>query len=110
MEFFSPYAHDFVRIAACVPRLAVADPAFNAAQTLAQLKQGHDSGVALMVFPELGISAYAIDDLLLQDALLEAGQAEIAGLVEQSRTLSPMFAVGAPLACDGRLYNCAVVI
>ena len=110
MEFFSPYSHEFVRVAACVPRLAVADPAFNGAETLALLKQGHEAGAALMVFPELGLSAYAVDDLLLQDALLEAVQAEIGKLVEASRTLGPAFCVGAPLQSDGRLYNCAVAI
>ena len=110
MDFFSPYAHEFVRIAACVPRLAVADPIYNGEQTLALLKRGHDQSVGLMVFPELGISAYAIDDLLLQDALLDAVQAELTALVEASRDLFPAFAVGAPLRYDGRLYNCAVVI
>jgi NAD+ synthase (glutamine-hydrolysing) len=110
MDFFSPYRHEFVRIAACVPGLAVADPVFNGAETLALLKRGHDQSVGLMVFPELGLSSYAIDDLLLQDALLDAVQAEIASLVEASRDLFPVFAVGAPLQYDGRLYNCAVVI
>jgi NAD+ synthase (glutamine-hydrolysing) len=110
MDFFSPYAHEFVRIAACVPRLAVADPIFNADETLALLKQGHEKHVGLMVFPELGLSAYAIDDLLLQDALLDAVQAQLRRLVDASRGLFPAFAVGAPLRYDGRLYNCAVVI
>ena len=110
MDFHNPYRHEFVRIAACVPRLAVADPAFNAEQTLALLQQGHERSVALMVFPELGLSAYAIDDLLLQDALLEAVQVQLGRLVEASRKLFPAFAVGAPLRHRGRLYNCAVVI
>jgi NAD+ synthase (glutamine-hydrolysing) len=110
MDFFSPYRHEFVRIAACVPGVAVADPAFNADETLALLKQGHADHVGLMVFPELGLSAYAIDDLLLQDALLDAVRAQLARLVEASRGLMPVFAVGAPLQHDGRLYNCAVVI
>ena len=110
MDFFSPYAHDFVRIGVCVPRVAVADPAFNAEQTLVLLEQGHAAHVGVMVFPELGLSAYAIDDLLLQDALLEAVQRELKRLVDASRRLFPAFVVGAPLSCDGRLYNCAVAI
>ncbi len=65
---FSPYAHGFARIAACVPSLRPADPAYNAARTLDTGAPGrHEAGAALMVFPELGISGYAIDDLLLQD-------------------------------------------
>jgi NAD+ synthase (glutamine-hydrolysing) len=108
--FFSPYAHDFVRVAACVPEIRPADPRFNTDETLELLAQGDRARAALMVFPELGLSAYAIDDLLLQDALLEAVEAEIARLAQESRKLFPVFAVGAPLRVDGQLYNCAVVI
>jgi len=62
-----------------------------------------------MLFPELGLSAYAIDDLLLQDALLDAVEAAIDRLVEASRDLRPACIVGAPLRRNNRLYNCAVV-
>lgn len=110
MDFFSPYRHEFVRVAACVPAVAVADPLFNATATLELLRQGHAQSVGLMVFPELGLSSYAIDDLLLQDALLDAVQAQLKVLVEASAELLPAFCVGAPLQYDGRLYNCAVVI
>jgi NAD+ synthase (glutamine-hydrolysing) len=110
MDFYSPYAHDFVRVAACVPTLSVADPAANAAETLALLKRGDAAGCALMVFPELGLCGYAIDDLLLQDVLLEAVEAEVAGLVKASKGLRLAFAVGVPIRADGLGYNCAVVI
>jgi len=62
-----------------------------------------------MLFPELGLSAYAIDDLHLQDALLDAVEAAIDRLVEASRDLRPVSIVGAPLRRNNRLYNCAVV-
>ena len=109
-SFFSPYAHEFVRLAACVPEIRPADPRFNADETLELLAEADAAKVALMVFPELGISAYAIDDLLLQDALLDAVEVEIARLVQASRKLFPTFVIGAPLRVDGRLYNTAVVI
>ncbi len=108
--FDSPYRHGFVRLAACVPRITLADPLANAAETLALLRRGHAKDVALMVFPELGLSAYSIDDLLQQDALLDAVEAGIGRLVEASGDLFPAFAVGAPLRFDGRLFNAAVVI
>jgi len=110
VSFFSPYAHDFVRVAGCVPRIEPACPRFNADRTLDLLRQGDAERVGVMVFPELGLSAYAIDDLLQQDALLDAVDAEIARLVEESRELFPAFAVGTPIRVDGRLYNTAVVI
>ena len=60
-SFFSPYGHEFVRLGACVPHVAVADPRQNADNVLDLLASGDKARVALMVFPELGISAYAID-------------------------------------------------
>lgn len=110
LPFLSPYRHGFVRIAACVPTICIADPADNAARTLDLVRKGHEDGVAVMLFPELGISAYAIDDLLHQDALLDAVETAIETLAQASRKLAPAFVVGAPLRSGGRLFNCAVVI
>jgi NAD+ synthase (glutamine-hydrolysing) len=110
LPFHSPYAHGFVRLAVCVPRLRPADPVYNTDAMLELLGQADAASAAVALFPELGVSAYAIDDLLLQQTLLEAVEQQIERLVEASRTLRPAFAVGAPLAHRGRLYNCAVVI
>ena len=108
--FYAIHAQGFVRVAVCTPRVAVGEPGFNAAETLDLAGQGHVQGVDLMLFPELGISAYAIDDLLLQDALLRRVDAELARIVAASAKLAPVLVVGAPLQHAGRLYNCAVVI
>jgi NAD+ synthase (glutamine-hydrolysing) len=108
--FYAIHAQGFVRAAVCTPRVAVGDPGFNARRTLEMAKAGDDQGCDLMLFPELGISAYAIDDLLLQDALLRRVDAELAMLAKASEDLAPVLIVGAPLAHEGRLYNCAVVI
>jgi NAD+ synthase (glutamine-hydrolysing) len=108
--FFSPYRHGFVRVGACVPQVAVAEPAKNGDQVLALLARGDKAGLALMVFPELCLSAYAIDDLLFQDAVLDAVVGQIARLLTASKKLSPVFVVGAPLRWRGRLYNCGVAI
>jgi NAD+ synthase (glutamine-hydrolysing) len=108
--FHAIHSHGFVRVAACTPAVAVGDPGFNAAQILALAREGDARGVDLMLFPELGLSAYAIDDLLLQDALLSRVEAEMEGLVAASRDLAPVLIVGAPLQHNGALYNCAVVI
>jgi NAD+ synthase (glutamine-hydrolysing) len=104
------YSHDFVRLAAAVPRVEVADPVFNAAETLRLARQAHAENAALVAFPELGVSAYAIDDLLFQDALLDGVERAIGQVVEASKALYPVLVVGAPLRSEGRLYNTAVVI
>ena len=95
--FLNPYRHEFVRVAACVPPVAVAEPERNAEQVGAMLVAGDAAQIGLMVFPELALSAYAIDDLLFQTALLDAVEREVARLITASRDLMPVFAVGAPL-------------
>ena len=64
LRFDCLYSHDFVRLASCVPRIEVADPAFNFAETLRLAASGDAAKATVMVFPELGLSAYSIDDLL----------------------------------------------
>ena len=66
--------------------------------------------VALAVFPELGLSGYAISDLLQQTTLLEAVEAAIGTIAAASVELMPLLLVGAPLRHLGALYNCAVAI
>ena len=109
-QFFSHQRQGFVRVAACTPRISVGDPKANAAETIALMREGEGRSADLMLFPELGISAYAIDDLLLQDALLDGVEAALAELVEASKALRPIFIVGAPVRRNARLYNCGVVI
>jgi len=109
-RFFALHRQGFVRVAACTPRIAVGDPARNAVETLELLHEGAARGVDLMLFPELGLSAYAIDDLFLQDALLDGVERAIASLVQASQELPCVFAVGAPVRYNHRLFNCAVVI
>jgi len=108
--FFSHHRQGFVRVAACTPRVGTGDPAFNAVETIALAREGHAVAVDLMVFPELGVSAYAIDDLHLQDALLDGVEAALAQIADATLGLRPALCVGAPVRRNGRLYNCAVAI
>jgi NAD+ synthase (glutamine-hydrolysing) len=109
-SFFSPYRHGFVRVATAVPKVKLADPAANAQSVLALAREAHEGGVAVLVLPELGLTGYTVDDLLQQDALLDAVETAIATLAQESKALSPLFVVGAPLRDNGRLYNTAVAI
>ena len=110
MDFYSAYAHGFARIAACTLPVAVADPATNAARTLEQARECHDEGVAVAIFPELGLTGYAVDDQFLQDTLLSAVHEAIGSIVEASADLGPLLVVGAPLEHRNRVLNCAVII
>jgi len=109
-DFRSLYAHGFVRLAAATPPAHVGDPAANAAAILALARRADAARAAVCVFPELSLSAYAIDDLLHQEALLGAVEAQLERLAAASKDLFPVLVVGAPLRRQGRLYNTAVVI
>ncbi|MCW2582483.1 MAG: nadE [Klenkia sp.] len=110
MGFTSLYTHGFARVAACTQRTALADPPANAEAVLRQARACHDDGVAVAVFPELTLSGYSIEDLLLQDPLLDAVEVALQTVVEGSRDLLPVLVVGAPLRHRNRVYNCAVVV
>ncbi|HET7066178.1 MAG TPA: NAD(+) synthase [Nocardioides sp.] len=110
MEFHSAYAQGFARVAACTMPVTLADPAANARAVLDLARECHDDGVAVAVFPELCLSGYSIEDLLLQDTLLNAVHDAIANIVEASTDLLPLMVVGAPLQHGTRLLNCAVVV
>lgn len=108
----SIYDHGFVRVAAVTLPVALADPATNAERHLEQLRDLHDQQVGLAVFPELSLTGYSLDDLVMQEPLLDAAEQAIATLVEASRELLPIIVVGAPLRARdrSRIFNCAVII
>lgn len=110
MDFFSAYAHGFARVAACTHATVLADPAANAESVLRIARDCHDDAVAVAVFPELTLSGYSIEDILLQDSLLGAVEDALARIVAESVDLLPVLVVGAPLRRLHRVYNCAVVI
>ena len=109
-RFNSIYSHGFVRAAVCIPSLRVADPEYNLSRTLELARKASAAHVALALFPELGISAYSNEDLFQQDALLEATRTALSRLVVESKKLTPVIVVGAPLQFDSRLFNCAVIV
>jgi NAD+ synthase (glutamine-hydrolysing) len=104
------YTHGFVRVVAAVPHVRPAEPRFNGERTLALARQAVELGAGLVLFPELGLSAYAIDDLLHQQALADAVEAEIARIAAASESLDPVLVIGAPLRAEGGLFNAAVVV
>jgi NAD+ synthase (glutamine-hydrolysing) len=108
--FYSIYSHKFIRATVGVPFVRVADPDYNVARTIGLARRASEIKAAVTLFPELSISAYTNEDLFHQDALLDATEAALARLVAESRELSPVLLVGAPLRFEGKLFNCAVVV
>ncbi|MEM8755451.1 MAG: nitrilase-related carbon-nitrogen hydrolase, partial [Pseudomonadota bacterium] len=108
--FYNLYAQGFARLATATPKVAVGDPAANLAETKAMAARAHEEGAALLVCPELGLTGYAIDDLLQQEVVLDAAEAALADLIDASSAWTPVVVVGLPLRVAGRLYNAAAVV
>ena len=108
--FRNPANHGFTRVAVAVPRNRVADPAFNAEQTIALYQAAAAEGASLVVFPELGLTGYSCDDLFHQQALQRAAEAALLRVAEATQGLDTLALVGLPLRVDHGLFNCAAVL
>jgi NAD+ synthase (glutamine-hydrolysing) len=109
-EFRSVYGHGFLRVAACTLRTAIGDPAANAASVLRVARECAEDGVGLAIFPELTLSGYSIEDILLQDTLLDAAEHALVDVVEGSAELLPVLVVGLPVRYRHRIVNVAAVV
>ncbi|WP_303717541.1 NAD(+) synthase [Brevundimonas naejangsanensis] len=108
--FHAPSSHGFVRVAAATPVVHIADPAANAEEHERLIRQAGEQGADLLVFPELSLSAYAIDDLHMQAALLEEVERQIARLAQVADEAGVIAVIGAPIRNGDALFNCAVVL
>ncbi len=108
--FYAIETHGFVRVAAATPVASVGDVAANARGTIVIAEQADQQGVDLVVFPELNLTSYAIDDLHLQTAQQRATREALAQVVAASADQRCVLLVGAALVREGRLYNCAVAV
>jgi NAD+ synthase (glutamine-hydrolysing) len=109
-DFFNLYRHGFARVAVATPAVRVGDPQFNLAGTLALMRSAARRKALLVVFPELGLSAYSCEDLFHQRALIDGTEAALAALLARTRALPIAALVGLPVQVDGLLYNCAALI
>ncbi len=108
--FHSIYAQGYLRCAVSSHPVTPADPEANLAAALKVARKADAEGAGLLVLPELGLTGYAIDDLLHQQVLLDAAEAALEAFSAATATLLPVCLVGAPLRWRGRLFNCAAVL
>ena len=100
----------FVKVAAAVPTVAVADCSTNAARIEALMLRAEKAGVAVTVFPELSLTGYTCADLFSQTTLISAAEEALSRLLDASVEMRGAFVVGLPVEVRGALFNCAVVI
>ena len=100
----------FIKIAAITPRVEIADAAANARTIAERAKAAEKEGARIIVFPELSLCGYTLGDLFLQEKLLSGCADALFYLAENTRDLNAVLAVGAPIAVEDKLYNCAFII
>ncbi len=100
----------FISVACGAPKLRLADCAYNAEQTFQMMRSAEKAGVKVLVLPELGLTGYTCGDLFYQEVLLRGAEEALDTVLEATRNLEVVTALGMPLRVHDKLYNCAVVI
>lgn len=100
----------FIKVAACSPKVVLADPKANADAIIAALHRAAAHGVRLAAFPELAMTGYTCGDLFMHELLLDSVEAELLRIARETANLRLAAVIGAPIRCADKLYNCAVVI
>ena len=100
----------FISVAAGTPRVRVADCRYNAEQIFTLMREADKQGVKVLCLPELCLTGYTCGDLFLQPALIDGAEEGLATILEATRNLEVVTAVGLPVRVKDRLYNCAAII
>ena len=102
--------YGFIRTAAAVPAVRVAEVAYNTAEICRLSQEAFDKGASLTVFPELSLTGHSCGDLFRQSKLIKAVETAIKSIAEFTRGKAGAIVVGAPVPYRNRLYNTAVIM
>ena len=102
--------HGFIKVAAAVPFVRVADCQYNIEHIEAQVRQADAQGVEIMTFPELCITGYTCGDLFLKPFLIRQAQESLLELAHRTADTEVLFIVGMPILIESQLFNAAVAL
>ena len=100
--------YGFVKVAAAVPHVQVADCFYNIQQMEGLMRQASDKGVQIIAFPEMSVTAYTCLDLFAQQTLLKNAEQALLKLVSDTADLNILTIAGTPLVTENRLINAAI--
>ena len=101
---------DFVKVAAACPLTRVGDTKYNLDNIVTCIEEAAEKNTKFIVFPELCITSYTCSDLFLNNTLLNNSNQAIKELLDKTKTIDMLIAIGAPLKFNNVLYNCAYII
>ncbi|WP_317854135.1 NAD(+) synthase [Chakrabartyella piscis] len=102
--------HHYIKVAAAVPRLRVADCPYNQEEILNCVASAQADGVKILTFPELCVTGYTCADLFFQNPLILAAEQSIATIAEETKDLDMLILLGAPILLDNQTFNCGVML
>ena len=102
--------HGFVKVAAAVPAVKVADVMYNVQEIERLITMADAEHVEVVVFPELSVTGYSCQDLFRERLLLDKAEEGLLRLIDFTRKLDIIAVVGMPIEVGSLLLNCAVVI
>ena len=102
--------YGYIKVAAAIPHVKVADCAYNAERIIELIKQAAERGVSIVVFPELSITSCSCGDLYRQATLLRRAEYALEHIAEETEHLQIIAIVGLPVAINDSLYDCAAVV
>ncbi|MDD4842806.1 MAG: NAD(+) synthase [Anaerotignum sp.] len=101
---------NYVKIAAAVPKLKVADCVYNKKEILNVIATAAEKKVKILAFPELSVTSYTCADLFFQSPLLSSAEKTVAEIAEETKELDMLILIGAPVLADNQTFNCAVLL
>ena len=100
--------YGYVKVGSAVPKLWVADCVYNKEEILKLVEAAAAKQVRVLSFPELSVTGYTCADLFFQTPLLHAAEQAIQEIAEATKALNIFLLIGAPIAVDNQMFNCAV--
>ncbi|MGX8683212.1 MAG: nitrilase-related carbon-nitrogen hydrolase, partial [Bacteroidales bacterium] len=102
--------YGYVKVAAAIPGVKVADCMYNAAEIEKLIVEANDKGVEIITFPELALTAYTCGDLFAQQLLLDEAERGLLQIMQNTRQMDIISIIGLPVSVHGMLLNAAAVI
>lgn len=100
----------FVRVGCSNFEVQLSNVEYNAKEIIKYANKAANEGIKILVFPELCLTGYTIEDLFYQKRVLNEVYKQIDVILDQTYELDMLFVIGAPLIHTNKLYNCAIVI
>lgn len=102
---------EYIRVAACVPEVKIANPMYNVNEIISLSKKAaEEHNAKVILFPELSITGYTCADLFNQKTLTDGAEKALQHLLQNTKSLNSVIAVGMPVKADNQLFNCALLI